>query len=137
MIASIVKNVLFVLLSSLLLAGCIAKAENEITDQVRQALTKSNYRMLAHRFANRVTIEIDHETFSYSKTQATFVMRDFFRKHPAINFRYLHQGIMTSGRNYTLSTYQSPSRTYSLAILLIPHNKDFLIEKLIFVETNP
>ena len=135
MIASVIKNILFTLLGSLIIAGCIAKAGSETTDEVRVALTNSNHRMLARRFADRVAIEINHENFLYSKTQATFVMREFFRKHPPVNFQYLHQGIMKSGRSYTLSTYQSPSRTYSLAILLIPHNEDFLIEKLIFVET--
>ncbi|WP_299456668.1 DUF4783 domain-containing protein [uncultured Microscilla sp.] len=135
MVAGLLKNILVVFLSVLLLEGCIAKAENEITDRVKVALTQSNYHMLSRQFTERVSLSINHENFLYSKTQATFVMREFFRQYPPVNFQYLHQGIMKSGRHYTLGTYKSYGKNYSLAILLVPHQKDFLIEKLIFVET--
>lgn len=136
MIASVLKNTLFILLSVFLVVGCVAKAENELTDRVKVALTQSNHDLLSSQFTERISISINQETHLYSKTQATFVMREFFRQNPPSNFQYLHQGIMKSGRHYTLGTYQAYNKNYSLAMLLIPHQKDFLIEKLIFVETN-
>ena len=134
MIASLLKNTLVVLLSALLVVGCVAKAENELTDRVSTALRQSNHDLLACQFTDRISISINQETFLYSKTQATFVMREFFRQNPPTNFQYLHQGIMKSGRHYTLGVYQSHHRTYSLAMLLVPHQKDFLIEQLILVD---
>ena len=136
MIANVFKSLVFVLLCSLLITGCVANAETEVTQRIRQALTQGNHRLLASQFTNKVTIKVNNETFQYSKTQATFVMRSFFRANPAIRFEYLHQGIMKSGRPYTLGIYRTPSQTYSLALLLVPYNKDFLIEKMVFSEIN-
>ena len=134
MIANVFKSVVFMLACNLLFTGCVANAETETTQRVLKALTQSDHRLLASQFTPQVTITINNETHQYSKTQATFVMRSFFRQNPAVSFEYLHQGIMKSGRPYTLGIYQTPTYTYSLALLLVPQDKDYLIEKMVFAE---
>lgn len=136
MIANCIKSILFIFLSSLLITGCVARAESEMTQRIRFAMTEGNHRMLARQFTEKVSITIDNETFQYSKTQATYVMRSFFREHPPINFEYLHKGMMKNGRPYTLAIYRSPTHTYSLAIFLTSSNSGFLIKKLVFAKVH-
>ncbi|OJJ16819.1 hypothetical protein BKI52_33485 [marine bacterium AO1-C] len=136
MIANVFKSLVFMLACSLLLTGCVANAETETTQRVLKALTQSNHRLLASQFTNQVTITVNNETRQYSKTQATFVMRAFFRQNPAVSFEYLHQGLMKNGRPYSLGIYRTPTHTYSLALLLVPQDKDYLIEKMVFANIN-
>ena len=136
MIANVFKSLVFILACNLLLTGCVANAETETTQKVLQALTQGNHRLLASQFANQVTITVNNDAQQYSKIQATFVMRAFFRQNPVTSFEYLHQGITKNGRSYTLGLYRTPTHTYSLALLFVPHDKNYVIEKMVFANIN-
>lgn len=134
MIANYIKSILFIFLSSLLITGCVARAESEMTQRIRFAMTEGNHRLLARQFTEKVNITIDNEAFQYSKTQATYVMRSFFREHPPVSFEYLHKGTMKNGCPYTLAIYRSPAHIYSLATFLTSGKSGFLIKKLVFAK---
>lgn len=90
---------LFLVLSTISLA--------ETPDDCRIAIKSGNAKALTNYFANTIELVTDDEEGSYSKTQAGIVLSNFFKKHPASDFRYDHKGTSPGGLKYYRGTYVS------------------------------
>ena len=84
-------------------------------------------------YCNKVVeLNFDGDKSTYSKTQAEFVLRDFFKKYPPTNYEYIHQGASREGLRYTIGKYSYDTGSFRVYMLIKEFNDDFLIDTLDF-----
>ncbi|RFP66758.1 DUF4783 domain-containing protein [Hymenobacter lapidiphilus] len=104
-----------VLVLGLLLAvGVMAQADS--FGPVRSAIRNSNARELAQLFAPSVELSFNGDKQTYSATQAEFVMKDFFAKHPPTSFDFNHYGGSNQGTPYAAGLYTDKEGVYSMFV---------------------
>jgi len=98
-------------------AGCLASGDTygqqargvpltkDVFTQAESAIRKGDAKALSEHLGELVELNFIDEKNSYSKTQAEFVLRDFFSKYPAESFHYDHKTTSESGLRFTIGTY--------------------------------
>lgn len=109
-----------------------AQAQDELINGVKNAIKTSNYKELGKYFNEMVDLGFDGEKGSYSKTQAEYVMKDFFQKNPNGQFQYVHKGASKEGLTYTIGSYQSKGVTYQVLIYIKEVKQIYKIDYLDF-----
>jgi hypothetical protein len=108
------------------------QAQNEIITNSKIALKAGSSRELAKYFNDIVVLNFDGEESSYSKTQAEFVLRDFFKKYPATEFQYIHQGSSKEGLMYMIGKYDYNGGSYRVLIYIKQFKGSYFIDTLGF-----
>jgi hypothetical protein len=93
-----------------------AQAQSEVINNVKAAMKMGSSKELTKYFNERVDLIIDGERMNYSKVQAEFVLKDFFRNYPPEDFQYIHQGASKEGLNYTIGTYTYSGGSFRVLI---------------------
>lgn len=101
-------------------------------EQIKLSIQAGNAQVLSDKFASMLEVKMDNEEASYSRNQALFVVKDFFRKHPPKSFQYNHRGNSPGGSIYVIGTYKSLRREYRVYIKLKKASGDFFIDTLEF-----
>ncbi len=132
--AKIVRAFLVTFICLLALGNASANAQNEVINNVRDALKTGSSRELSKYLNNTVEISINGEKSSYSRNQAEFVLRDFFNKSPSQGFRYVHQGSSKEGLKYTVGTYTYDRGEFRVFMLIKQIGGTYLVDKIDFNE---
>src|SRR6187402_630305 len=98
------------------LAGTDAFAQNAIFNPIKEVLKTGNAKEVSQYLSQSVDISVDGNLNTYSKAQAEFVLRDFFKKHPPTDFSILHSGGSPGGQQYAIGRYQSSGESYNLMV---------------------
>jgi hypothetical protein len=106
--------------------------QNEVINNVRDALKTGSSRELSTHFNNTVEISINGEKASYSRNQAEFVLKDFFSKYPPQGFRYVHQGSSKEGLKYTVGTYTHDRGEFRVFMLIKQFGSSYMVDKIDF-----
>ncbi|MGB3851362.1 MAG: DUF4783 domain-containing protein [Tunicatimonas sp.] len=114
------------------LAVSPANGQNEVINNVRDALKTGSSRELSTHFNNTVEISINGEKASYSRNQAEFVLKDFFSKYPPQGFRYVHQGSSKEGLKYTVGTYTHDRGEFRVFMLIKQFGSSYMVDKIDF-----
>ena len=114
------------------LAATPASAQNEVINNVRDALKTGSSKELSKYFNNTVEISINGEKASYSRNQAEFILKDFFTKYPPQGFRYVHQGSSKEGLKYTIGTYTHDRGEFRVVMLIKQFGGSYLVDKIDF-----
>ncbi len=77
-------------------------------------------------------MSFDGEKSNYSRTQAEFVMRDFFKKYPTSDFQYIHQGSSKQGLTYVIGKYTFDNGSFRVLIYIKKVNDVYLIDLMDF-----
>jgi hypothetical protein len=110
------KLLLFV---SLFLSGIkFSLAQDELVSNAKIAIKSGNSKSMSKYFNDMLDLGFDGNKGSYSKTQAEFVLKDFFQKNPAIDFQYIHKGSSKEGLTYTIGNYQTKNKKYRVLIYI-------------------
>lgn len=109
-----------------------ASAQNEVINNVRDALKAGSSKELSKYLNNTVEISIDGEKASYSRNQAEFVLKDFFNNYPTRGFRYVHQGSSKEGLKYTVGTYSYDRGEFRVFMLIKQFGGNYLVDKIDF-----
>jgi hypothetical protein len=109
-----------------------ARAQNDIINNGKIALKTGSSKELVRYFNDMVEISFDGEKSNYSKTQAEFVLKDFFKKYPPQDFQYIHQGSSKEGLKYAIGTYSYNGGSFRVYILIKQFNGNYLIDTLDF-----
>src|SRR5690606_42106188 len=96
------------------------------------ALKTGSSRELVKEFSDNVELSFDGEKSNYSKSQAEFVLKDFFKKYPPVDFQYIHQGSSKEGLKYAIGKYSYNGGSFRVYILIKQFNGNFLIDTLDF-----
>jgi len=125
---------------TLLVIGCYATdiqaqtTPENILNNAKVSIKAANSKELVQYFNDVVEIGFNGEKASYSKTQAEFVMRDFFKKYPPSEFVYEHQGSSKEDVKYAIGNYTYNGGKYRVYILIKQFKGVYLIDTIDFSE---
>ena len=84
-------------------------ANAQAFENVKTAIKIGSGKELSTYFENNIEITVDGKTSNYSKAQAEFIVKDFFKKNPSKGFKIIHNGKSEGGLKYSIGTYTSSS----------------------------
>ena len=130
--------VLFLAFVTSLFASGQAMAQKDVFDGVEAALRAGSARDLAKHFDSKVSLSFaDEKATDYSKTQAEFVMKNFFSKNPPSGFAYNFPTPSESVRKdkrYVIGTYTHRNGSYTVLIRVKDAGGKFLIHSIDFIK---
>jgi len=121
-------TVVFVLISHLMWA------QSDIFEPMKDALKAGSAKELAKYLNQSVDINLEGEVNTYSKAQAEFVLRDFFKKYPASDFTVEHTGSSKSGLQYAIGNYKSNNDQFNVLIRVKQASNMYLVHEISFVK---
>lgn len=108
-------------------------AQGQRTDEIVRAIQKGNADELGNYFNANLDLNLLDEDNSYSKIQATMVMKDFFSKHVPDMVSLKHSGSQKDGSCYAILDYRSVNRdNMRVVFYLKPYEGVLLINELRF-----
>ncbi len=110
----------------------ISFAQGDVINNVRTAIKSGSSRELSQYFGSMVVLNFDGEKSSYSKSQAEFVIKDFFRKHEPVDVEYIHQGDSKKGFKYIMGKYRSETGSFRIYILFKKTNGSYYVDTMDF-----
>jgi hypothetical protein len=116
------------------LAAGLAVNGQDIFAPIRDVIKTGNAREMVKIFAASVDMNLDGQSNTYGKTQAEFVLREFFKKHPITDFSIIHTGSSKGGRQYAIGRYLSKNESYNVLIRVSEEQGVYLIHEMNFVK---
>lgn len=127
-------NRFFGLLISLLLSLQMFAAfgQADVIDQVKETIKAGSAKELSKFLYQTVDVTIEGDVQSYSKAQAEFVFRDFFKQHPAADFSIIHQGSSKGGQPFAIGQYKSGEDVFRVFMKIKSTNNQQLLHEISF-----
>ncbi len=91
-----------------------AFGQTDVISQVKETIKAGSAKELSRFLNSNVDVTLDGNVQSYSKAQAEFVLRDFFKQHPPNEVNIIHQGKSKGGQPFAILQYRSGVDTYRL-----------------------
>lgn len=107
---------------------------NEVVSGIKEAIKAGSAKELSKYLNQTIDVTIDGKVQNYSKAQAEFVLRDFFKAHPPSDFNIIHQGSSKGGQPFAIGEYISGSDKYRVWMKIKTSNKDQFIQEISFVK---
>lgn len=133
------KNLQPYLLSCALSLGVltIALAQNQNADAVIEklkiSLKSGNSKELVSGFHDMVEVTLpDQEGSNYSKTQAEFVLRDFMKKYPPVDFKYVHKVLDREDFKFVIGEYLYSGGKYRVTMVIKPTKGVYSVDSIVF-----
>jgi len=101
---------------------------------MKDAIKTGNAKEVIKFFNASVDMNLDGETSTYSKAQAEFVLRDFFKKYPASEFRIQHTGSSKGGLQFAIGQYASNADNFDVLIRVKEVGGAYLIHEINFIK---
>ncbi|MBX2842160.1 MAG: DUF4783 domain-containing protein [Flammeovirgaceae bacterium] len=109
-------------------------AQVEVMANAQVAIKAGNVESLVKHFNESVELNFIDEKKNYSKTQAEFVLKDFFSKYPAVDFQYDHKTTSRGGLKFTIGTYTHKGGKFRVHMLIKQSEGKYIIDLLDFTE---
>lgn len=124
-----------ILVLGLMLINAAGFAQADIITEVKEAIKIGSSKEIVKYMNSTIDITIDGNMDSYSRTQAEFVLKDFFKKNPPSSFTIVHQGASKGGSPYATGQYSSSNQNVYLVWVRIKKIKEkFLIHEMSFIK---
>jgi len=123
-----------VLLVGLLFAIALTGQAQNIFAPMKDAVKAGNAKDLAKYFNASIDLNLEGEVNTYSKAQAEFVIRDFFKKHTPGDFSIVHTGASKGGLQFAIGKYQSGTDSYNVLMRVREVDKSYLIHEMSFTK---
>lgn len=91
-----------------------AFGQTDVINQVKETIKAGSAKELSRFLNSTVDVTLEGNVQSYSKAQAEFVLRDFFKQHPPNEVNIIHQGKSKGGQPFAILQYKSGVDTYRL-----------------------
>jgi hypothetical protein len=120
-----------------LLAGIqttVLRAQGDVINQVKETIKAGSAKELSRFLNSTVDVTLDDGAQSYSKAQAEFVFRDFFKQHPPGEFNIIHQGTSKGGQTFGIGQYKSGSETYRVYMKIKSVENQQLVHEISFAK---
>jgi hypothetical protein len=105
-----------------------------VIDQVKEAIKAGSAKELSKYLHQTVDVTIEGKLENYSKAQAEFVIRDFFKAHAPSEFSIIHQGSSKGGQPFAIGKYISNADTYRVWMKIKTVDNKQLIQEISFVK---
>ncbi len=93
-----------------------AYGQSEVINNVRSSIKAGSSKALSNYLGDMISLEIDGVQSNYSKTQAEYVLKDFFKKYPPNDFQYVHQGASEGGLKYAIGRYSYEGGSFRVVL---------------------
>ena len=124
----------FIVWGVLTLQVFVAQGQNDVIYQVRETIKAGSSKELSKYLFQTVDVTIEGKVQSYSKAQAEFVFRDFFRQHPPSEFSIIHQGSSKGGQPFAIGQYKSGAETHRVFMKIKTVGNQQLVHEISFVK---
>jgi hypothetical protein len=111
-----------------------ALAQDDIFAPFKEVIKAGNSKDMVKFLNQSVDMNLDGEVNTYSKAQAEFALRDFFKKHPPKDFSIVHTGSSKGGLQFAIGRYLSNGESYSALIRVKEVGESYLIHEINFVK---
>ena len=122
----------FIVFAILTLQVFAVKGQNDVIYEVRETIKAGSAKELSKYLFQTVDVTIEGKVQSYSRAQAEFVFRDFFRQHPPSEFNIIHQGSSKGGQPFAIGQYKSADETFRVFMKIKAVNKQQLLHEISF-----
>lgn len=122
----------FIVFGVLTLQVFASHGQNDVIYQVRETIKAGSAKELSRYLFQTVDVTIEGKVQSYSKAQAEFVFRDFFRQHPPSEFNIIHQGSSKGGQPFAIGQYKSADETFRVFMKIKSVNNQQLLHEISF-----
>lgn len=133
------KNLPSYLLSFALSLGIItfalAQSQNAeaVIEKLKNSLKTGNSKELVSGFHDMVEVTLpDQEGSNYSKTQAEFVLRDFMKKYPPVDFKYVHKVLDREDFKFVIGEYLYNGGKYRVTMVIKPAKGVYSVDSIVF-----
>ena len=129
------KFLLVLVLGVGFLSGFSAFSQSSsVIEQLTEAFKAGSAKELSKFLHQTVDVTIEGKLGNYSKAQAEFVLRDFFKAHAPSEFTIIHQGSSKGGQPFAIGKYISGTETYRVWMKLKVVDKEQVIQEISFVK---
>ena len=122
----------FIVFGVLTLQAFASQGQNDVIYQVRETIKAGSAKELSRYLFQTVDVTIEGKVQSYSKAQAEFVFRDFFRQHPPSEFNIIHQGSSKGGQPFAIGQYKRADETFRVFMKIKSVNNLQLLHEISF-----
>ncbi|MFZ6012863.1 MAG: DUF4783 domain-containing protein [Bacteroidota bacterium] len=116
----------------LTLHAFVSLGQTDVIGQVKETIKAGSAKELSKYLNQTVDITIEGKVESYSKAQAEFVFRDFFKQHPPAEFNIIHQGSSKGGQPFAIGQYKSNTDIYRVFMKIKSVNNQALVHEISF-----
>ena len=109
-------------------------AQGDVIDNVKETIKAGSAKELSKYLNQTVDVTLDGNVQSYSKAQAEFVFRDFFKQHPPSEFSIIHQGSSKGGQPFAIGQFKSGGETYRVFMKIKAINSQQLVHEISFAK---
>lgn len=124
----------FLLINIFFLQSFIVSAQTDVINQVKETIKAGSAKELANYLNQTVDVTIDSKVQSYSKAQAEFVFRDFFKQHAPTEFSIIHQGSSKGGQPFAIGQFKSGEDVYRVFMKIKTIGSAELVHEISFVK---
>lgn len=128
------NSYIFIIVFALASQNAFVFAQGDIISQVKETIKAGSAKELSKYLNQTVDVTLDDGPQSYSKTQAEFVFRDFFKLHPPAEFTLIHQGTSKGGQIFGIGQYKSGGETYRVYMKIKAVNNQQLVHEISFAK---
>lgn len=121
-----------IIFCSTFLLNFSAIGQSDVITNVRTAMKTGSSKELSKHFNEMVELNINGNKSSYSKTQAEFVLKDFFKNNPPVDFQYVHQGASKEGIKYAIGKYTYNDGSFRVLVLVKQIKGNYLVDLIDF-----
>jgi hypothetical protein len=118
----------------LVLVNTTLFAQGEIIDDVKNAIKTGSSKEISKFLNSNVDVTLEGNLKSYSKTQAEFVLKDFFKANPPSSFTIVHQGSSKGGLPYAIGQYTSGANNFRVWMRIKNTGGNYLIHEISFIK---
>lgn len=122
------------LIVCLLVAFGEGRTQSSIFNPMKDAVKAGNAKDLVKYFNTSIVLNLEGEVATYSKAQAEFVLRDFFKKHPATDFTIVHSGSSKGGLQFAIGKFQSGADSFNVLMRMREVESVYLIHEMSFTK---
>ncbi len=101
-------------------------------DNVVKALENGNVDSLSHYFDNMIDISLSGKSNSYSKSQASVILKSFFRENKVKNFHIIHKGTSKKGAHFGIGNMLTSNGKYRVTFFFRQKENSVILQELRF-----
>lgn len=116
------------------LASLQTWAQSPVIDLVKESIKAGSAKELARHLNTTVDVTIDGKPGTYSRAQAEFVLRDFFKANPPVEFNIIHQGASKGGQPFAIGQYKSGDNTFRVWMKIKTSGNQSFVQEISFVK---
>lgn len=110
------------------------KAQDSVIEDTRIAIKTGSAKALVGYFDTTVDLKVNEKEVSYSKSQAEFVLKEFFKENTPTNYVVNHVGSSPGGAKYCIGSYSSGDKKFRVYMKMKKAGDVFKVDTLHFTK---